>query len=113
MCIDIASMLFYTLAAEGISLTEATFRTLKITYQLMAQDMIRFYEDDAAINGLFFDRLSEEVAVETFTKGLEIAFQEFLEDTEVVHFIPSWLRVTSALPGIFSTLIDLVENRGA
>ena len=113
MCIDIASMLFYTLAAEGISLTEATFRTLKITYQLMAQDMIRFYEDDAAINGLFFDRLSEEVAVETFTKGLEIAFQEFLEDTEVVHFIPSWLRVTSAIPGIFSSLIDLVENRGA
>jgi glucosyl-3-phosphoglycerate synthase len=88
-------------------------RTLKVTYQLMVQDMIRFYEDDAAINGLFFDRLSEEVAVETFTKGIEIASQVFLEDPDVVHFIPSWSRVISALPGILSELIDLVENPGA
>lgn len=111
MCIDIACTMFHALAAEGITFSEATFRTLKVSYQLFAQDMIRFYEDDAAINGLLFDRHSEEVAVETFTKGLNIAVMEFLEDPMVVHFIPSWSRASSSLPGITSELVDIVESR--
>jgi glucosyl-3-phosphoglycerate synthase len=110
MCIDIACTLFHALAAQGISFCEATFRSLKVAYQLIAQDMIRYYEDDAAINGLLFDRHSEEIAVETFTKGLHIATMEFMEDPLVVHFIPSWSRASSALPGITSELVDIVEG---
>jgi glucosyl-3-phosphoglycerate synthase len=110
MCIDIACTLFHALAAEGISFSEAVFRSLKVAYQLIAQDMIRFYEDDAAINGLLFDRHSEEVSVETFTKGLEIATMEFMEDPLVIHFIPSWSRASSALPGITSELVDIIES---
>lgn len=110
MCIDIACTLFHALASEGISFSKATFRSLKVAYQLIAQDMIRFYEDDAAINGLLFDRHSEEIAVETFTKGFDIAVMEFLEDPLVVHFIPSWSRASSALPGITSELVDIVES---
>jgi glucosyl-3-phosphoglycerate synthase len=110
MCIDIACTLFHALAAEGISFSEAAFRSLKVAYQLIAQDMIRFYEDDAAINGLLFDRHSEEVAVETFTKGLEIATMEFMENPLVIHFIPSWSRASSALPGITSELVDIIES---
>lgn len=111
MCVDIACTLFHALAIEGISFTEAFFRSLKVSYKLIAQDMIRFYEDDAAINGLLFDRHSEEVAVDTFTKGLNIAFMEFLEDPTVVRFIPSWSRASSSLPGITSELVDIVESR--
>ncbi|MCE5275324.1 MAG: glycosyl transferase [Deltaproteobacteria bacterium] len=110
MCIDLASTVFHALSAEGIALTDGIFRSLKVTYQLMAQDIIRFYEDDAAINGLLYDRLSEEIAVETFAKGLEIASREFLEDGSLVHFIPSWSRVTSALPGLYPEIVRLVEN---
>jgi glucosyl-3-phosphoglycerate synthase len=110
MCIDIACILFNALASEGIPFSEATFRSLKVAYQLIATDMIRYYEDDAAINGLLFDRHSEEVAVETFTKGLDIAAMEFMEDPLVVHFIPSWSRASSALPGITSELLDIVEG---
>jgi glucosyl-3-phosphoglycerate synthase len=110
MCIDIACTLFHALAAEGSSFSEATFRSLTVAYQLIAQDMIRYYEDDAAINGLLFDRHSEEIAVETFTKGLHIATMEFMEDPLVVHFIPSWSRASSALPGITSELVDIVEG---
>ncbi|HVN70797.1 MAG TPA: glycosyl transferase [Desulfomonilia bacterium] len=110
MCIDIACILFHALASEGITFSEATFRSLKVAYQLIAQDMIRLYEDDAAINGLLFDRHSEEVAVETFTKGLNIAVMEFMEDPMSVHFIPSWSRASSALPGITSELVDIVEG---
>lgn len=110
MCIDIASTIFHTLAAEGMLLSEAAFRSLKVTYQTIAHDIIRFYEDDAAINGLLYDRLSEEIAVETFTKGLEIACHEFFEDPSIVSYIPSWSQVSSAVPGAAQKVIELVES---
>lgn len=69
MCVDICKSLFRTLASEGIVFSDGFFKTLVATYTRTAQDMLKRYEDDAAINGLVFDRHEESLAVETFTKG--------------------------------------------
>lgn len=80
MCADISKSLFRTLSSEGVTFSESIFNTLLITYLKIAQDTIKMYEDDAAINGLFFDRHAEALAVETFAKGIRIASRQFVED---------------------------------
>ncbi|MCD6569880.1 MAG: glycosyl transferase [Deltaproteobacteria bacterium] len=110
MSIDIAISLFSTLASEGVAFSDGMFRALKVTYQRIAQDAVRLYEDDADINGLFFDRHSEVKAVDTFTKGLDIAGQAFLKDPLGSPFISSWARVTAAIPSIFDEIREVVEK---
>ncbi|MEW6587518.1 MAG: glycosyl transferase, partial [Nitrospirota bacterium] len=56
MCVDICISLFRTLASEGIVFSDGFFKTLVAAYVRTAQDMLKRYQDDAAINGLFFDR---------------------------------------------------------
>jgi glucosyl-3-phosphoglycerate synthase len=71
MAIDIARTLFFTLAAEGVVLTEKFFKTLKVTYLRAGNEAIDKYNDDAIINSLPFDRHQEGVALETFLKAVE------------------------------------------
>ena len=71
---------------------------------------IERYENDSAINGLYFDRHLESKAVEAFTNGLKIAGDQFLENPSGTPFIPNWSRVTSAIPDFFEKLIDAVES---
>ena len=52
MCVDIAKSLFRTLCSDGIVFSSGLFRTLVATYASTAQDMLKRYEDDAAVNGL-------------------------------------------------------------
>ena len=106
MCIDISKSLFRTLASEGMIFSDGLFKTLLATYVKTAQDMLKRYEDDAAVNGLIFDRHEESQAVETFTKGIRIASETIMNDPLGVPLISSWDRVTSALPDIQ----DLVKN---
>jgi len=109
MCIDISKSLFRTLASEGIVFSDGMFKTLIATYVRTAQDMLKRYEDDAAVNGLFFDRHEESLAVETFTQGIKIASEIIMNDPLGVPLIPSWDRVTSALPGILDMIRDAVD----
>jgi glucosyl-3-phosphoglycerate synthase len=110
MAVDICKSLFRTLASEGIVFSDGFFRTLFPTYVRTAQDMLKRYEDDAAINGLFFDRHDESLAVETFTKGIKKAAEVIAEDPLGVPLIASWDRVTSAIPDILSRIRDAVEE---
>ncbi len=109
MCIDITKTIFRQLATEGIILSEGFFRTLKVTYLRTAQEMITRFEDDAAINGLEFDRHAETQAVESFTNGIQLAADTFLENPLSATFIPTWTRVTSAIPDFLEQLQDAVE----
>src|SRR4030042_3858058 len=59
MCIDITKSLFRTLTQEGVIISGGLLRTLAGTYLRAAQDTINKYEDDAAINKLFFERHAE------------------------------------------------------
>jgi len=110
MSTDIAKNLFRNLASEGIDLSESLLKTLKATYLRIAQEAITKYHDDAAINGLDFDRHEEGVAVETFTRGIELASKAFLEDPLSIPLIPNWSRVTSAIPDFLERLKNAVDD---
>ena len=110
MSADIAKNLFRNLASEGIDLSESLLKTLKATYLRIAQEAITKYHDDAAINGLDFDRHEEGVAVETFTRGIELASKAFLEDPLSIPLIPNWSRVTSAIPDFLERLKNAVDD---
>jgi glucosyl-3-phosphoglycerate synthase len=110
MSIDIAKSIFRTLASEGVILSEACFKTLRSTYSRNAQDMIKRYNDNADINSLVFDRHEEGVAVEAFSRGLELAGDEFYEHPRGAPLIPNWNRVVAAIPDFFGQLVDAVEK---
>jgi glucosyl-3-phosphoglycerate synthase len=110
MCIDISKSLFRTLASEGVEFSPGFFKTLIATYVRTAQDMLKRFEDDAAVNALNFDRHEESLAVETFTGGIKRAAEIIMDDPLGVPLIPSWDRVTSALPDIQTMLREAVEE---
>lgn len=113
MCTDISTSLFTVLSSEGVQFSESLFNTLYVTYLRIAQDSIKMYNDDASINGLFFDRHAEGLAVETFVQGIRIASQKFLEDPLASPLIPNWSRVTSAIPDFLDQLEQAVEDDNA
>jgi glucosyl-3-phosphoglycerate synthase len=110
MAADIAKSLFRTVASEGVVFTTEHFRSLEVRYVRMAQDMIARHYADAMLNGLKFDRHSEEVAVNTFARSLRRAAEEFLEDPLGVPPIPNWNRILSAIPEFFDLLMDAVAK---
>ena len=110
MCVDICKSIFRTLASEGVVFSDGFFKTLVSAYVRTAQDMLKRYEDDAAINGLIFDRHQESLAVETFTKGIRKAAEIIMEDPLGVPLISSWDRVTAAIPDILLKIKTAVEE---
>jgi len=83
--------------------------TLEMTYVQIAQDTIRQYEHDAAVNNLEFDRHGEAIAVETFASSIEIAAKAFWDNPRSSPVIPNWNRVTSARPDFLDRLREAVE----
>jgi glucosyl-3-phosphoglycerate synthase len=110
MSTDIAQSLFRNLASEGIDLSESLLKTLRATYLNTAQEAITKYHDDAAVNGLDFDRHEEGVAVDTFTKGIELASKAFVENPLSIPLIPNWSRVTSAIPDFLERFKNAVDD---
>jgi glucosyl-3-phosphoglycerate synthase len=110
MAIDISKSLFRTLASEGIVFSQGFFNSLLATYVSMADELLRRYEDDAAVNGLVFDRHAESLAMETFTKGIKMAAEIITDNPIGVPLIPAWHRVISAIPNILDLIEDAVEK---
>ncbi len=106
---DIAKCLFRNMASRGYTLSHEFFISLKSCYLRIAQDFITRYEHDSAINGLKYDRHSEVSQAEAFLKCIESASQQFLATPMEVPYIANWNRVASAVPGIFSMLLEAVE----
>jgi glucosyl-3-phosphoglycerate synthase len=113
MAVDIAKSVFRTMAAEGIKLDTGLFDTLLSAYVRQAEDALRQYAADSAVNGLHFDRHEEEVAATTFVRSIRVAAQTFLEDPLGAPLIPNWNRVQSALPGFLAELNDAVRQDNA
>jgi len=109
MAVDIAKSVFRNLAIESIVLSESALRTLVVNYQRTAKDAVKSYRDDADINGLVFDYHLETIMVEAFTRAIQIAGKEFMEDPLYSPLIPSWNRVTSAIPDFLEKLRQAVE----
>jgi glucosyl-3-phosphoglycerate synthase len=110
MAVDIILMLFSTLASMGHILSREFFNTLSSTYLRTAQEFIMKYYHDSLINGLYFDRHAEMVAVETFRECLSHACDQFLENPFEVQSMPTWNRVVAAVPDIFVQLKKAVET---
>ena len=109
MAVDISKSLFRRMAAEGIKLDCGLFDTLLSAYLRQAEDTLRFYAADAAINGLSFPRHEEERAVATFVRSIQVAEKAFLEDPLWTPLIPNWNRVQSALPSFLDELREAVR----
>ncbi len=109
MVSDIASSLIRNLASYGVEFDAGFLNTLTSAYLRTAQDAIASYDDDAALNGLVFDRHEEEVAVEVFLRALRAAGLGFVRDPFGTPPIPNWNRVTSALPGFLEELREAVD----
>jgi glucosyl-3-phosphoglycerate synthase len=110
MVVDIASSLIRNLASYGVEFDAGFLNTLIAAYVRTAQDAIASYDDDAALNGLDFDRHEEERAVETFTRALRAAGLGFVRDPMGAPQIPNWNRVSSALPDFLDELRVAVES---
>lgn len=110
MAVDIILMLFSTLASMGHVMSREFFNSLSSTYLRTAQEYITKYYHDSLINGLYFDRHAEGVAVETFRECLIHACDQFLENPFEVQSIPTWNRVVAAVPDIFVQIQEAVEE---
>ncbi|MEE9614225.1 MAG: glycosyl transferase [Thermodesulfobacteriota bacterium] len=110
MSVDIAKSIFRSLASEGIVFSDGFFNSLRATYRKLAEDTLIRYEGDAAINGLMFDRHGEAMAVDAFTRAIDMAAKTAMENPLGAPLIPNWNRVISAIPGIFERLGNAVEE---
>ena len=110
MVTDIGTSLIRNLASYGVEFDAGFLNTLSAAYIRMAQDAVARYSDDAALNGLAFDRHEEEVAVETFSSALQGAGLGFVRDPMGAPQIPNWNRVTSAVPEILELLRDAAQK---
>jgi glucosyl-3-phosphoglycerate synthase len=109
MSVDIARTLLRALATEGVVFTSDLCRTLALQYERSAEDSIRQYQADAAINGLTFDRHQEAQTVGAFAGGLAIACERHLEDPRAGAPFPDWNRVMSAIPNFLDLLASAVD----
>jgi len=110
MNVDITKSIFRNLALEGVEFSIGFFKSLSNIYLKVAQETVIRYENDAAINGLDFDRNNECLCVEEFAKGIEKAGEVFWENPSETVLIPNWYRITAAIPEFFGLLKDAVKN---
>lgn len=110
MTVDIAKSIFRNLALEGVEFSLGFFKTLGNIYLKEAQETVIRYENDAAINGLQFDRHEELICVEAFADGIKRAGEMFWENPSTSPLIPNWHRVTAAVPDMFDMLLDAVKQ---
>jgi glucosyl-3-phosphoglycerate synthase len=113
MATDIAQSFFRRMASEGIKLDSGLLDTLLCAYMRQAEDTLRVYGADAAINALQFARHEEEGAVATFVRSIRKAAKSFLEDPLFAPLIPNWNRVHSALPTFLEDLREAVKQDNA
>ena len=113
MSIDISKIIYRKLATHGITLTPEQFRTIKAAYYRRALDLIDNYSNDAAMNELTVDRHKEESTVELFAQNIMDAGDKFLSNPMETPFMPTWSRVASAIPDIFTNLYKAVAEDNA
>lgn len=113
MATDILTSILRTLASMGTVLNSSHFVALRSAYVRSAQDAIRQYHADALINGLEYDRHSEEQAVEAFSGRIMVAAESFMQDPLGEEAIPNWTRVLTAIPNFPQQLRDAARADAA
>ena len=113
MARDILTTMFRTMASMGTVFETGDFNTLRSVYLRSAQDLVRQYHADARMNGLNFDRHSEEQAVEGFAQRIVDAGEAFQNDPAGGEAIPNWSRVITVFPDFPQRLRDAVAEDAA
>ncbi len=108
MSVEIAKSLYRKLATEGVTLSSEDFRSIKAAYYRIALDSTEQYFYDAKINGLKYDRHTEEGSIELFAQSVMSAGEIFLSNPMESPFIPNWNRVHDAFPNICQQLLQAV-----
>ena len=109
MSIEIAQAFFRKLATQGHSISSENVRAVKASYFRGALDCAEQYYYDAKINGLAYDRHTEETSIELFAQSIMRAGDSFLKNPMQAPFIPNWNRVTSAIPDVGELLLNAVD----
>lgn len=92
---------------EGIDISESFLLSLQVLYKRLVQEDIYRYSVDAQFNEIAYDRHMEETVGDTFGNMILKAGQEYLNNP-FGTLLPSWIRVTSAMPGIRKRLKEAV-----
>jgi glucosyl-3-phosphoglycerate synthase len=98
MANDIAKTIFRILAQEGVTFSEASFKTLLTAYYQESRFEISKYNALSKINKLDYNRQNEINAVETFQDAIQEATLEFYSDPMGVPSLSPWITVRSVLP---------------
>jgi glucosyl-3-phosphoglycerate synthase len=109
MATSIARSFFRRMAAEGIKLDAGLFDTVLSAYMRQAEDTLRFYAAESALNGLKYPRHEEETAVTTFVRSIRSATKAFQEDPLWSPLISNWNRIESACPEFLEELREAVR----
>ena len=114
MSLDIITTLLHALIVEeGLEVGEEFFRDLALTYESIAEEIIKKYSDNAEFNGLEYDRDREEHMVyEVLSKAI-VQTADML--TSPAHVAEKLLRFTATFPefkpfvdmGLQQTILDM------
>jgi len=108
MVVDISKFFLHYLRSHGLALDDRFVEAACQTYYENALRMIKCYSDDAAVNGLLFDRHQEELTARYFRDFLRESWEEIKGD-DAESVIPSWNRVLYSAGDIYSRLQEAVE----
>lgn len=109
MATDIAKTLFKVLSQDGVMMSQSFFRTLYTGYIEESRIAIDKYYALSLLNGLVYDRHGENEAVEAFVSSLKKAAEEYTDDPVGIPMLPSWTRVTAAIPDFTNRIAKYVE----
>ncbi|MCA9235840.1 MAG: glycosyl transferase [Planctomycetales bacterium] len=110
MASDILANIVRTLTSRGMVFGRGHFNTLRAAYLRLAQDAIRQYDADSLMNGLTYDRHSEELAIEAFAKLITKTGDAVHDDPFGRPALPTWTRVVTALPDFPQQLRDIAAD---
>jgi glucosyl-3-phosphoglycerate synthase len=104
MAIEVAeSLLRESCPEEGWS------RGLPGRYSQRAKEMIPRYRADALASGLSYDEAAEQMAIETFTRAVEIALGR-MKTEQSLSPLPAWEEMEQRVPGLMDAVADAVEK---
>lgn len=112
MVVDIAKFYLDHVRSHGFPLDDSIVDMILHSYFENTLLFIKYYSDDAEVNGLVYDRHHEELLAQYFRGFLWEAWEQSKGPHEST-LIPSWNRVFYSNPGISSQLMEAVEKDNA
>lgn len=109
MVVDIGKFYLNYMRSHGVALDDPFLDMIQQTYYQKAMVFLKAYADDAEANDLEFDYHQEELMVRYFRDFLWTAWRQSQEDPEGT-MIPSWNRIASRVPYIYSLLRQAVDE---